>query len=202
MCIRDRYVIGHAIKFDEFYRKIDNFNAKDFAIVSRISESKKIDESILGFLNSKYGSSHELSIIGGPLSSKDEAYFEGLKLKYASNENIKFLGSIPHKNLINKISNLSFHINNTEQGFFDKSVLETMSHGLINFYSNSDYDELLPEKYVEKFKFDGTSESLSNKISNIGNLKTHEINEIIDYSQSKLEKQSVNNLVERVLAII
>ena len=142
------------------------------------------------------------SIIGGPLSSKDEAYFEGLKLKYASNENIKFLGSIPHKNLINKISNLSFHINNTEQGFFDKSVLETMSHGLINFYSNSDYDELLPKKYVDKFKFDGTSESLSNKISNIGNLKKHEINEIINYSQSKLEKQSVNNLVERVLAII
>ena len=112
------------------------------------------------------------------------------------------MGSIPHKNLINKISNLSFHINNTEQGFFDKSVLETMSHGLINFYSNSDYDELLPEKYVNKFKFDGTSESLSNKISNIGNLKKHEINEIISYSQSKLDKQSVNNLVERVLAII
>ena len=112
------------------------------------------------------------------------------------------MGSIPHKNLINKISNLSFHINNTEQGFFDKSVLETMSHGLINFYSNSDYDELLPEKYVDKFKFDGTSEDLSNKISNIGNLKKHEINEIINYSQSKLENQSVNNLVERVLAII
>mgnify|MGYP001160807641 FL=1 len=196
------HVIGHAIKFDEFYRKIDNFNAKDFAIVSRISESKKIDESISGFLNSEHGSSHELSIIGGPLSSKDKVYFEGLKLKYASNENIKFLGSIPHKNLIHKISNLSFHINNTEQGFFDKSVLETMSHGLINFYSNPDYDELLPEKYVDQFKFDGTSESLSNKISNIGNLKKHEINEIINYSQSKLEKQSVNNLVERVLAII
>ncbi len=196
------HVIGHAIKFDEFYRKIDSFNSKDFVIVSRISESKKIDESILGFLNSELGSSHELSIIGGPLSSKDEAYFEKLKRKYASNKNINFLGSIPHKNLINEISNISFHINNTEQGFFDKSVLETMSHGLINFYCNSDYDELLPEKYIDIFKFDGTSESLSNKILNIGNLKKQEINEIIKYSQSKLEKQSVNNLVERVLAII
>ena len=134
---------------------------------------------------------------------KDRIHTEyTIDYSFGSNENIKFLGSIPHKNLINKISNLSFHINNTEQGFFDKSVLETMSHGLINFYSNSDYDELLPEKYVDKFKFDGTSESLSNKISNIGNLKKHEINEIINYSQSKLEKQSVNNLVERVLAII
>ena len=103
---------------------------------------------------------------------------------------------------MNEISNLSFHINNTEQGFYDKSVLETMSHGLINFYSNSDYDDLLPEKYVNKLKFDGTSKNLSDKISNIGNLKKHEITEIISYSQSKLEKQSVNNLVERLLAII
>jgi len=196
------HVIGHAIKFDEFYRKVDSFNPKDFVIVSRISESKKIDESVLGFLNSEHGSSHDLFIIGGPISSKDETYFKKLKLKYASNENIKFLGSIPHKNLVNEISNLSFHINNTEQGFYDKSVLETMSHGLINFYSNSDYDDLLPEKYVNKLKFDGTSKNLSDKISNIGNLKKHEITEIISYSQSKLEKQSVNNLVERLLAII
>ncbi len=196
------HVIGHAIKFDEFYRKIKSFNSKDFVIVSRISESKKIEESILGFLNSELGSSHTLSIIGGPLSSKDEAYCEKIKLKYESIENINFLGSIPHRNLINEISNLSFHINNTEQGFYDKSVLETMSHGLINFYSNSDYDDLLPKKYIDKLKFDGSSESLSNKISNIGNLKQDEISEIINYSQSKLENQSVNNLVERVLAII
>ena len=49
---------ANAFNFDEFYLKIDNFNAKDFAIVSRISESKKIDESILGFLNSEHGSCH------------------------------------------------------------------------------------------------------------------------------------------------
>ena len=77
-----------------------------------------------------------------------------------------------------------------------------MSHGLINFYSNSDYDELLPEKYRDTFKFDGTSEDLSNKISNIRTLKTNEINEIINFSQSKLEKHSVNNLVDRILTII
>ena len=196
------YVIGHAIKFDEFFRKVNNFDEKDFVIISRISKSKKIDESISGFLNSVRGSSHKLSVIGGPLSSDDEIYFEMLKLKYASHENISFLGSMPHKNLINKISDFSFHINNTEEGFYDKSVLETMSHGLINFYSNSDYDELLPEEYQDNFKFDGTPESLSNKISDIGNLKIDEIIKIINFSQSKLEKQSVSNLVERVLTII
>ena len=196
------HVIGHAIKFNEFYRKVNSFDGKNFVIISRISKSKKIDESISGFLNSQKGSSHKLSVIGGPLSSEDKIYFEKIKLKYASHENISFLGSMPHKNLINEISDFSFHINNTEKGFYDKSVLETMSYGLINFYSNSDYDELIPEKYVDKFKFDGTPESLSKKITEIGNLKIDEINKIIHFSQSKLEKQSVNNLVERVLTII
>lgn len=199
---RKLHVIGHAIKFDEFFRKINSFDEKDFVIISRISKSKKIDESISGFLNSEKGSSHKLSVIGGPLSSEDEKYYQNLKLKYASHENISFLGSMPHKNLINEISDFSFHINNTEEGFYDKSVLETMSHGLVNFYSNSDYDDLLPEEYRDKFKFDGTPESLSKKITDIGNLKIDEINKIISFSQSKLEKQSVNNLVERVLTII
>ena len=153
---RKLHVIGHAIKFDDFFRKINSFDEKDFVIISRISKSKKIDESISGFLNSEKGSSHKLSVIGGPLSSEDEIYYQNLKLKYASHENISFLGSMPHKNLINEISDFSFHINNTEEGFYDKSVLETMSHGLVNFYSNSDYDDLLPEEYRDKFKFDGT----------------------------------------------
>ena len=168
---RKLHVIGHAIKFDEFFRKINSFDGKDFVIISRISKSKKIDESISGFLNSDKGSSHKLSVIGGPLSSEDEIYFENLKLKYASHKNISFFGSMPHKNLINEISDFSFHINNTEEGFYDKSVLETMSHGLINFYSNSDYDELLPEEYRNKFKFDGTPENLSKKITDVENLK-------------------------------
>ena len=196
------HVIGHAIKFDEFFRKINSFDEKDFVIISRISKSKKIDESISGFLNSEKGSSHKLSVIGGPLSSEDEKYYQNLKLKYASHENISFLGSMPHKNLINEISDFSFHINNTEEGFYDKSVLETMSHGLVNFYSNSDYDDLLPEEYRDKFKFDGTPESLSKKITDIGNLKIDEINKIINFSQSKLVKQSVTSLVKRVLTII
>ena len=199
---RKLHVIGHAIKFDEFFRKINSFDEKNFVIISRISKSKKIDESISGFLNSEKGSSNKLSVIGGPLSSEDEKYYQNLKLKYASHENISFLGSMPHKNLINEISDFSFHINNTEEGFYDKSVLETMSHGLVNFYSNSDYDDLLPEEYRDKFKFDGTPESLSKKITDIGNLKIDEINKIISFSQSKLEKQSVNNLLERVLTII
>ena len=41
-------VIGHAIKFDEFFRNVSSFDEKDFVIISRISRSKKIDESISG----------------------------------------------------------------------------------------------------------------------------------------------------------
>ena len=143
----------------------------------------------------------KLSVIGGLFHLMMKFILRSLN-KYGSHENINFLGSIPHKNLINEISDFSFHINNSEKGFYDKSVLETMSHGLLNFYSNSDYDDLIPEEYRNNFKFDGSPESLSNKITDIANLKIDEINKIINFSQSKLEKQSINNLVERVQSII
>ena len=58
------------------------------------------------------------------------------------------------------------------------------------------------KEYRNKFKFDGTPENLSKKITDFEDLKLDEINKIINFSQSKLEKQSVKSLVERVLTII
>ena len=61
--------IGHAIDYKTFYKKIDFFSKKDFAIVSRISKSKNIEESIEGFLNSSVSESSSILIIGGPLTN-------------------------------------------------------------------------------------------------------------------------------------
>ena len=60
--------VGHAIDYKTFYKKIDSFSKKDFAIVSRISKSKNIEESIEGFLNSSASESGSILIIGGPLT--------------------------------------------------------------------------------------------------------------------------------------
>jgi hypothetical protein len=56
--------IGHAINYEDFYRSRINTESKDFLILSRISRSKNIDESIQGFLNSVYGESQSITIVG------------------------------------------------------------------------------------------------------------------------------------------
>ena len=194
--------IGHAIDYKTFYKKIDSFSKKDFAIVSRISKSKNIEESIEGFLNSSASESSSISIIGGPLTNEDKNYYEYLLNLYKDYKNVSFIGPVPHTELVNYLKNVSFHINNTDKGFYDKSVLETSVNGIINFYKNIDYDKNIPTEYQEALKFDGSSTDLSNKISSVFALNQKEFLKIIEYSQQKIRNESLDTLVDRIERVI
>ena len=194
--------IGHAIDYKTFYKKIDSFSKKDFAIVSRISKSKNIEESIEGFLNSSASESSSIIIIGGPLTNEDEDYYEYLLNIYREHKNVSFIGPVPHSELVNYLKNVSFHINNTDKGFYDKSVLETSVNGIINFYKNIDYDKNIPSKYQENLKFDGSPSDLSNKISSIFSLDQNEFLKIIEHSQEKIKNESLDTLVNRITRVI
>ncbi len=194
--------IGHAIDYKTFYKKRDSFSKKDFAIVSRISKSKNINESIEGFLNSNVSESSSILIIGGPLTHEDKVYYEHLLNKYKDNNKVTFIGPVSHSELVNYLKNVSFHINNTDKGFYDKSVLETSVNGIINFYKNIDYDKNIPTKYQELLKFDGSSNDLSNKISSISKLSEKEFIEIIEHSQVKIKNESLDTLVNRITKVI
>jgi len=194
--------IGHAIDYKTFYKKIDSFSKKDFAIVSRISKSKNIDESIKGFLNSNASKSSSILIIGGPLTNEDGNYYDYLLNKYKNNKNVSFIGPVPHSELVNYLEKVSFHINNTDKGFYDKSVLETSASGIINFYKNIDYDKNIPIEYKEILKFDGTSNDLSNKIDSIFRLNQNEFLKIIKHSQEEINNESLDTLVKRIESVI
>ena len=194
--------IGHAIDYKTFYKKIDSFNKRDFAIVSRISKSKNIDESIEGFLNSNASESSSILIIGGPLTNEDKIYNEYLLNKYKNNNNVSFIGPVSHSELVSYLKNVSFHINNTDKGFYDKSVLETSANGVINFYKNADYDKNIPIKYQDVLRFDGSSSDLSNKISSIFRLDQNEFLEIIEHSQEEIRNESLDTLVNRITKVI
>ena len=194
--------IGHAIDYKTFYKEIDSFSKKDFAIVSRISKSKKIEESIEGFLNSSASKSHSILIIGGPLTNEDKIYNKHLLNKYKNTNNVSFIGSVSHSELVKYLKNVSFHINNTDKGFYDKSVLETSVNGIINFYKNIDYDKNIPSKYKETLKFDGSPSDLSNKISSVFNLDQNEFLEIVEYSQKEIKNESLDTLIKRITRVI
>ena len=194
--------IGHAIDYKTFYKKIDSFSKKDFAIVSRISKSKNIEESIEGFINSSASKSSSILIIGGPLTNEDEDYYEYLLNIYKEHKNVSFIGPVPHSELVNYLKNVSFHINNTDKGFYDKSVLETSVNGIINFYKNIDYDKNIASKYQENLKFDGSPSDLSNKISSIFSLDQKEFLKIIEHSQEEIKNESLDTLLKRITRVI
>ena len=194
--------IGHAINYEDFYRSRINTESKDFLILSRISRSKNIDESIQGFLNSVYGESQSITIVGGPLTKQDVEYENYLKNKYSVYSNIRFAGSIPHPNLSKYIDKTRFHINNTPKGFYDKSVLETLSGGIINFYMNSEYDKNIHPEYLNILKFDGTKDDLTKSINLISKLEKDLLLEIIKFSQEKVKDESLKTLHHRILKVI
>jgi len=194
--------IGHAINYEYFYRSRINTESKDFLILSRISRSKNIDESIQGFLNSVYGESQSITIVGGPLTKQDVEYENYLKNKYSVYSNIRFAGSIPHPNLSKYIDKTRFHINNTPKGFYDKSVLETLSGGIINFYMNSEYDKNIHPEYLNILKFDGTKDDLTKSINLISKLEKDLLLEIIKFSQEKVKDESLKTLHHRILKVI
>ena len=194
--------IGHAINYEDFYRSRINTESKDFLILSRISRSKNIDESIQGFLNSVYGESQSITIVGGPLTKQDVEYEIYLKNKYSAYSNIRFAGSIPHPNLSKYIDKTRFHINNTPKGFYDKSVLETLSGGIINFYMNSEYDKNIHPEYLNILKFDGTKDDLTKSINLISKLEKDLLLEIIKFSQEKVKDESLKTLHHRILKVI
>ncbi|MDC0867207.1 glycosyltransferase [Acidimicrobiia bacterium] len=194
--------IGHAINYENFYRSRINTESKDFLILSRISRSKNIDESIQGFLNSVYGEIQSITIVGGPLTKQDTEYESYLKNKYSKYPNIRFTGSIPHPNLNTYIDKTGFHINNTPKGFYDKSVLETLSGGIINFYMNSEYDKNIHPEYLNILKFDGTKDALTKSINIISKLEKDLLLEIIQFSQEKVKDESLKTLHHRILKVI
>ena len=194
--------IGHAINYEDFYRSRINTESKDFLILSRISRSKNIDESIQGFLNSVYGESQSITIVGGPLTKQDVEYESYLKNKYSEYRNIRFAGSVPHSSLSTYINKTGFHINNTPKGFYDKTVLETLSSGIINFYMNSEYDKNIHPEYLNILKFDGTKDDLTKSINLISKLEKDLLLEIIKFSQEKVKDESLKTLHHRILKVI
>ena len=188
-------VVGHGINYENFFNIKNSLQNKNFLILSRISMSKNIEYSINEFLNSSF-KNEMLTVIGSPLTKQDAIYFEKLKLEFCNNLNIKFKEKIPHNQLAEELQNYSFHINATEQGFYDKTVLETMAAGLINFYANQDYDQHFENVLT---RFNPIKGGLTNCLNEIYKLEETELIKIIIYNQKSIKNESINSIVSRIL---
>ena len=84
-------VIGHGINFDNFYNEKLDFSNKNILILSRVSKSKNIENSLDNIVKCKNFEKFKVDIIGGTLNIQDEEYLEYLIKKFKKFNNIKFL---------------------------------------------------------------------------------------------------------------
>ena len=89
------------------------------------------------------------------------------------------------------ISKYDVNINCAKRGFFDKSVLETLSMGIINFYRNDDFNSLFLEDH--KFYFENVDE-LTKKMNSLDDLSHNDILKIFDEIEIKLQENSLSTL--------
>ena len=179
----------------------ENLTNKDFIILSRISQSKNIELVVDCFLNSKF-KKNLITIVGDSVTSKDEEYKEFLVNRYKNNDNVFFKGKIPHDNLPAFISNYSFHINATPSGFYDKTVLETLSGGLFNFYSNTDYNKLFSDESILFTNFKLNDLSLTKNLNSVYDLEEETLLKIIKLGQKNASNESIKTIFNRVLTTI
>ena len=192
-------VIGHAIDYEAFLNKKTNISNNNFVILSRISKSKNLELSIDCFLKSKFNQD-SITVIGDAVTHADMEYKAFLAEKYRTKNNVIFKGMIPHKELPDVLRSYSYHINSTPPGFYDKSVLETLSMGIINFYHNPDFDSIY-NNYSENYFFNDLT-SLTYKINLLENVKYADINKFFVSINKNLGKHSLATLNERLSNII
>ena len=194
-------VVGHAIDYEQFLNKRGKVLNKEFLILSRISKSKNLEVAIDGFLKSKF-SNHNISIVGDAVSKEDVKYRNKLSKKYELNENVIFLGKIPHKDLPSLMNRYSFHINATPEGFYDKSVLEAISGGLFSLYANKDYDKHFKKDMHYLTKFELNQRSLSDVLNSVYEQEDKNILRIIEHGQLSVAKESIQTIFERIVATV
>ena len=192
-------ITGHGINFEQFFNNKEKFELKNFLILSRISKSKNIENTIENFKRIQNFEKCKLDIIGGTLNRSDEEYLEYLKTKYFQYKNIQFLGKKSHDTLPEILKKYDVSINNTSMGFFDKAVLESAAGGLICFYKSNDFNFLYEESFQNILLF--KEDNLYEKINLLSLQSNTSIIESIQHSQKEAEKHSLNNVTTRLVKI-
>ena len=191
--------IGHGINYDIFFEERTTFQLKNISILSRVSKSKNIENTLDNIIKCKNFESMNIDVIGGTLNNDDEDYLNELLIKYENFKNINFLGKQPHAKLPELLKKYDVNINNAQKGFFDKAVLETCAAGIINFYRSDDFDFLYSKTFQNILNFD--KNNLFNKIDELDSFDKDEIITNIETAQKQSKTHSTSNVVENLIDI-
>lgn len=152
-------ITGHAIDTDVFApdlkSRIEHSKNLRLFSVGRMSPVKDIETMILAgaVLKNIWDRPWTLSVVGGPLTRRDEDYFTRLKALVREknlSDRVFFLGPRPYAAIPATYRNHDMFISLSRTGSVDKSVLEAMSSGLSVICANEAFRSILPaENFLE-----------------------------------------------------
>lgn len=189
-------VAGHGIDTDYFKPGCSGNSRKSlekFKIISigRISPAKDYETLIKAVGNIK---NIEVEIIGGPVLKKDEEYFQNLK-HFAGN--IKFLGPVPHNQILPYYQNCDLFVNLSQTGSVDKAVLEAMACQRLVLTSNEAFIDIVGRDLMFEEK---NPPALAEKIKWLMDLSQEEKERIGQRLRNEVVKNhNLDNLADKII---
>jgi glycosyltransferase involved in cell wall biosynthesis len=127
-------------------------NALRLLTVGRISPVKDLETLIraCAVLKDTWEREFVLSIVGGPLMARDEAYYASLKKLVEEkklNNRVIFHGAHPYSEIASLYHDHDMFISMSTTGSVDKSILEAMASGMTVITANEAFQSLLPAQY-------------------------------------------------------
>jgi len=198
-------VVGQGIDTDKFKAQSPQITRQKFTIlsVSRISPVKNYEtliEAARILLGQKKISNWEILIVGGPALEADQDYLA--KLKSLAKEKglegyLKFLGPVPHDEILSYYQNCDLFVNLSRTGSLDKAVLEAMACQKLVLTSNEAFIGLLEEDFIS---LSGHPRNLAEKIVKLMALTSEEKAKVGRSLRNKVVKHhNLDNLVNKII---
>jgi len=185
-------VVGHGIDVEKF--NCLNNNEKDIDILyvgrlDKIKNQKLLVEAIDVLVNERQQKEIKVNLVGD-FNSKYGMELKEIVIEKKLENNIKFLGSIPNKDIVGYYCNSKISINLCPTGGMDKTVLESMSCGISVVVLNKTFESLLSNEMILNKE---NPKELADKILNLlENKKDFDLRKII------VEKYSLDSLIKKI----
>lgn len=207
-------VLGHGIDIKKFtllnnfsIRKISanaEFNRVNIITIGRISPIKDYETLIAAAeILQKENFKFNLQIIGGPATENDKEYLIKLKKSVQEKglgEEIKFIGSIPNKNIANYYQSADLFVNLSHTGSLDKVVLEAMASSLPVLTCNEALIPIISEYKGLLFFKKKDSVELAEKIKSLYLLESGIKDKMINFFQEMVARDhNLETLAVKIL---
>jgi len=199
-------ITGHGIDTGRF-RPLNNKQDPKFIVLSvgRISLVKNYETFIKAIeilSKQKKINNLEVRIVGGFALKKDKVYFREIQQLVKDEkleEYVKFLGPVPHSEILSYYQNCDLFVNLSQTGSVDKTVLEAMACERLVLTSNEAFKDILKD---ERLLFEPKNpQDLSQKIINLMNLSEENKKEIGRRLRKKVvDNHNLDKLVKKILA--